>query len=298
MVQNTALIPCIGSVLWDYVGRHSHPMRLGDDRPGEIKRQTGGVAMNVAATLVRFGAKPTVLTCIGTDRNGRELIDACHEAGVDTSFALRREDLPTDSYMAIEGANGLIAAIADAHSLERAGAAVLTPFRDGRLSSADAPYEGPVILDGNLPETLLEEIATDAAFSKADLRIVPASPGKALRLRPFLTVSNATLYINREEAGLLHDAEFRSSAEAASTLVAHGSARILVTDGEKAATDADTEQVYTAHPPMVEQRQVTGAGDTFMAAHIAAEVAGHSRAFALEAALQAAATFVSGQDPA
>ncbi|WP_193141968.1 PfkB family carbohydrate kinase [Meridianimarinicoccus sp. MJW13] len=296
MAKNTSLIPCIGSVLWDFVGRHPHPMRLGDDRPGTITRQTGGVAMNVAATLVRFGARPTVLTCIGTDRNGEELMQACREKGVDTSMVLRRADLPTDRYMAVEGANGLIAAIADAHSLEMAGGEILAPFRDGRLASSEAPYRGVMVLDGNLPEAVLAEIAEDPVFADADLRIVPASPGKAQRLRPFLTAPKATLYINREEAGLLYDTEFRSSAEAAAALVANGSARVLVTDGARPATDASPDEVLTAHPPIVEQRCVTGAGDTFMASHIAAEAAGHKRAFALEAALQAAATFVSGQD--
>ena len=41
----------------------------------------------------------------------------------------------------------------------------------------------------------------------------------------------------------------------------------------------------------------TGAGDTFMAAHVAAELDGADRATALEAALRAAARYVSGESP-
>ena len=51
--------------------------------------------------------------------------------------------------------------------------------------------------------------------------------------------------------------------------------------------------MHRATPPEVLAQRVTGAGDTFMAAHIAAELAGHNRAFALQAAVQAAATYVS-----
>jgi sugar/nucleoside kinase (ribokinase family) len=40
--------------------------------------------------------------------------------------------------------------------------------------------------------------------------------------------------------------------------------------------------------------RVTGAGDTFMAAHIAAEAGGMDGPAALERALAAAATYVSG----
>jgi pseudouridine kinase len=43
--------------------------------------------------------------------------------------------------------------------------------------------------------------------------------------------------------------------------------------------------------------RVTGAGDTFMAAHIAAELAGRDPEAALARALDAAATYVSGEIP-
>jgi sugar/nucleoside kinase (ribokinase family) len=44
--------------------------------------------------------------------------------------------------------------------------------------------------------------------------------------------------------------------------------------------------------------RITGAGDTFMAAHIAAELAGTEAAGALEAAARAAALYVAGRDHA
>jgi sugar/nucleoside kinase (ribokinase family) len=53
--------------------------------------------------------------------------------------------------------------------------------------------------------------------------------------------------------------------------------------------------VITDQPPAVMVTRVTGAGDTFMAAHIVAEYRGAPRAQALSAALQAAADYVSGE---
>ena len=47
-------------------------------------------------------------------------------------------------------------------------------------------------------------------------------------------------------------------------------------------------------PPSVLVTRVTGAGDTFMAAHIVAERRGTARDAALEAALRSAADYVSG----
>ena len=286
-------ILCIGSVLWDVVGRHDGRMATGYDVPGAIRRLPGGVARNVAMTLIRFGLRPAVLTAIGTDPEGEQLMAACAECGVDARFALRDPDLPTDRYMAIEAAAGLIAAVADARSLERAGGANLAPLRDGRLASAAVSWTGPVVLDGNLDSAVLEEIAGSDVLAAADLRVVPASPGKASRLRPLLGMGNATLYVNLTEAGLILNRELSGSADAAKAMLASGAARVLITDGAAATTDACAAEMHRAKPPDVFPKRITGAGDTFMAAHIAAELAGHGRTYALEAAIQAAATYVS-----
>ena len=289
-------ILCIGSVLWDIIGRSPASMRLGSDVPGRITRQAGGVAMNIAVTLRRFGLTPALLTSIGRDAEGEDLIAACLRLGLDCTHVYRSDDLPTDRYLAIEGANGLIAAVADAHSLEVAGDKILAALADGRLGSGAAPYGGTVALDGNLTEALLAHIATSPLFARADLRVAPASPGKALRLLPLLGHPRATLYVNREEAGLLGQAQFACAPEAAAALLARGARRVLVTDGGRAAADGRLgEGVIEGVPPPVLVTRVTGAGDTFMAAHIVAERRGAAREAALAAALHAAADHVSGE---
>lgn len=298
-MTQTPDILCIGSVLWDIIGRARLHMRAGSDVPGRIERLPGGVAMNIAMTLTRFGRRPAVLTAIGRDREGEELVRAAELLGVDCGFAYRSEDLPTDSYLAIEGANGLIAAIADAHSLERAGEKILRPLEDGRLGRPGAPWRGPVALDGNLTQALLAEIAASPLFVAADLRVAPASPGKAERLAPLLAHPRATLYLNLEEAAILCQAEFACAAAAAEGLLARGARHVLVTDGGRAAADGAADpggapRVIEAAPPPVLVTRVTGAGDTFMAAHLVAEARGAPRAEALTQALAAAARYVSG----
>ncbi|MGR3513984.1 MAG: PfkB family carbohydrate kinase [Paracoccaceae bacterium] len=293
----TQTIVCIGSVLWDVIGRSSAVMRIGSDVPGRITRLPGGVAMNIAMTLRRFGMAPTLLTAIGRDAAGDELMQQAVRLGLDTSMVYRSDDLPTDQYMAVEGANGVIAAIADAHSLETAGDKILTPLFDGRLGNESAPFAGKIALDGNLTEMLLAEIALHPQFSKADIRVAPASPGKAERLLPLLAMTNATLYVNLEEAGLLCQRRFDNAPDAATALMDKGAAEVLVTNGGETAAHARPDGVLTAEPPQVLVTRVTGAGDTFMAAHIAAEARGESEEAALATALTAAATFVSGDVP-
>lgn len=289
-------ILCIGSVLWDVIGRAPAAMRTGSDVPGRITRLPGGVAMNIAMTLARFGLRPALLSAIGRDTEGDELATVAARMGLDITHLYRSDDLPTDRYMAIEGANGLIAAIADAHSLEAAGDKILRPLADGRLGSEAAPYPGLIALDGNLTEALLADIARSPLFGAADLRVAPASPGKAERLLPLLDHPRATFYINLEEAGLLAKARFPDAPAAAQALLDRGAARVLVSDGGRTCAEGTRGAgVITAQPPAVMVTRVTGAGDTLMAAHVVAEQRGAPRPAALTAALQAAADYVSGE---
>ncbi|MFY0623973.1 MAG: bifunctional hydroxymethylpyrimidine kinase/phosphomethylpyrimidine kinase [Pelagimonas sp.] len=293
-MTQTPEILCVGSVLWDVIGRSATHMRAGSDVPGRITRIPGGVAMNIAMALSRFGPKSALLSAVGEDAEGHDLVGECERRGLITSFMYRSPDLPTDRYMAIEGANGLIAAIADAHSLEAVGDKILRPLADGSLGSAETPYGGLIALDGNLTAALLEDIAVSPLFSNADLRVAPASPGKAERLLPFVRATRGTLYVNLEEAGLLCQTSFDTSEQAAARLLERGAQRVLVTNGGDACCDGTTEGLISQAPPEVLVTRVTGAGDTFMAAHIAAECDGASRTEALSRALNAAASYVSG----
>ena len=294
-MTHTPDILCIGSVLWDVIGRSATPMRVGSDVPGRITRLPGGVAMNIAMTLRRFGLTPALLTAMGRDAEGADLLATCQRLGMIIDHVYLSDDLPTDRYMAVEGANGLIAAIADAHSLEAAGAKILQSLADGRLGTAARPFAGQIALDGNLTTVLLHEIANSPLFAAADLRVAPASPGKAERLLPLMGNPRVTLYVNLEEAGILCQTHFETSIKAATGLLDRGAARVLVTDGGNPTTEGTKGDLITAAPPPVLVTRVTGAGDTFMAAHIVAEAQGADRHTALDRALQAAATYVSGE---
>ncbi|WOI57231.1 PfkB family carbohydrate kinase [Palleronia sp. LCG004] len=288
---------CIGSVLWDTIGRTPRTMALGHDVAGRITRDPGGVALNIALGLVRLGLSPDLLSAVGRDAEGEAIAALARARGIGTEMLYLSEDLPTDRYMAIEGANGLVAAIADAHSLEEAGDKILRPLIDGRLGSDERPFTGVAALDGNLSEDLLARIATGPWLGAADLRVAPASTGKALRLLPLLRHPRAVIYVNLEEAGLLLGAKVDTAPEAARALVARGASRVLVTNGPAPCAMADASGTIEARPPQVTVTRVTGAGDSFMAAHIAAELRGETGEDALRAALVAAAAHVSGETP-
>ena len=289
---------CIGSVLWDIIGKTDRTMKQGHDVPGQITRIPGGVAYNIAQELVRLGRRPILLTSVGQDRDGAELLTHCTGLGMQMDHVHVAADLRTDSYMAIEDANGLVAAIADAHSLEQAGDLILQPMFDGRLGSLDQPYDGMIVIDGNLTADLLAQMTSQSQFAQADVRVVPASPGKADRLRPFFTMPNAAFYVNRYEAEILCRKKFATAQNAASGMIDLGAARAIVTDGAAKVCDAVSGQpdVTVPVPNVAHVARVTGAGDTFLAAHMQAELLGYDRTQALTHAAAAASAYVSGKD--
>ncbi|MCP5076122.1 MAG: kinase [Rhodobacteraceae bacterium] len=292
-----APILCIGSVLWDTVGRSDRLMKAGHDVPGRILRIPGGVAMNIAMALRQLNMPVALLSALGDDATGRELLLECTSRGMDTQNIHISPDHPTDQYMAIEGSNGLIAAIADAHSLEVLADQVIAPLRDGRLGSPAAPWRHTVIAEGNLPQETLAHISTAAEFSVADIRLAPASPGKAERLAPFVGHEHATIYVNLIEARILLGNDVATSAEAARHLSATGLYRAIVTDGANATAVASKDRCFSKSPPEVRVLRVTGAGDVFMASHIAAEQNGLCDAEALEFALDHTANYISTETP-
>ncbi len=284
---------CIGAAVWDFAGQVPCRIHPGSDVAGRIVQRPGGVALNIAMTLSQFGLRSVLLTSIGNDPEGVELLERCRSMGLLMDHVHISGHLPTDRCLIVEDVDRMVALVADIRSLADAGDRILHPIIDGTFGSSEIPYLGVIVIDGNLDEALLARIAKDPSFSAADLRVVCASPGKANRLFPLLRAPNATFYLNLEEASTLCGRRFTSSEEAASMMRRCGVARVLVTDGARTATDSGPEATIMAAPPEVTVARFSGAGDSLVAAHVAAEASGADRESALHTALSAAAAHVS-----
>ncbi len=267
---------CIGAAHWDIIARAEGRVAFGDDLPGRIDERPGGVACNVALALARAGVEVRLAATVGRDAAGDALASTLAEAGV--GLELHRIPAPTDRYVAIEdGAGRLVSAVADMRALE-VGA--------GNLVSGLAAAGAIVVADGNLPEAAL------AALPRTpDLRLVPASPAKALRLRA-LVQGGAAIYANRGEAEALTGTA--GAHEAARALSAMGAGFALVTDGASRVVLARDTTVTSAIPHPTDG-SVTGAGDALVAGHIAAGLRGLDDAAALDEAVAAAARHLTGE---
>lgn len=278
-----------GAAHWDILARAGSPLPPGSDVPGRIVRQPGGVALNIALGLAALGQPVTLLAATGSDAAGDELARLIAAGGVATDGLVRHAGA-SDAYVAIETASGTLhAAVADCTGLERAGPEILGALDDDRLPM---PWAGTLVLDGNLPVSILERTVAHSGLVGASLVLVPASPAKAARIAPLLLRRPSALYVNRREAEALAGQPFADSRAAALALRILGAERAIVTDGAAPATFSGEGDTVTLAPSAA-GGGVTGAGDCFVAHHLAAQAEGLASGAALRAALAAAAQHVA-----
>jgi pseudouridine kinase len=284
-------ILCVGAAHWDVIGRSPWRIAPGGDLPGLVVRSPGGVALNIALALAGQGLHPALLSVVGGDADGTALLARAAAGGVATGHVHRIEGRPTDRYVGIEDPTGLVAAIADNATLEAGAAALCTPLAPG---GPLADWRGPLVLDGNLPVTVLAEALRLWGPGRGGPILAPPSPAKAARLRALFGHPGLTLYANLIEAAALTGTEPADSAAAARALCRLGVVRAVITDGTAPAADAGPHGLVMCTPPAVPVARVTGAGDCFIAGHVAAVLRGAPPETALAKALDLAAAWIGG----
>ena len=275
MNRSNLKVICVGSALIDSIGFSKSQVNTGDDVSGTIKTSVGGVAFNICKQLALSGFKNVeLLTALGDDTKGRTIIDFCSELGIITDNIYICNDSETDSYLAIEDINGLKAAIAHTFNVEEFGDRILKPLENGAVKISSDSSRNLIVLDGNLSTSSLSKIAENKKFKNYDIRIASASPSKAFRLKPFLSLPNATVYCNMAEAENLCNLSFKDTRQASAYLLKQGLGRAIVTNGDKQICASSVyHEPITILPPKVKNiKHITGAGDYFLACHIANEI--------------------------
>ena len=295
MKYNNFKIICAGSALIDSIGYSKNQINNGDDVCGTIRTSVGGVAFNICKQLALSGFKNVeLLTALGDDTKGRTIIDFCSELGIITDNIYICNDSETDSYLAIEDIHGLKAAIAHIFNVEEFGDKILKPLENGAVKTNSEPSNNLIVLDGNLSISTLSKIAKNKKIMNYDIRVASASSSKASRLKPFLSLPNVTIYCNMTEAENLCDLSFQDTEQASTYLLKKGLGRAIVTNGDKHICDASIhhEPISIVPPKVTNINHITGAGDYFLACHIANEINQLGKEIALLKAAESASKYV------
>ncbi len=249
----------------DVIGRIESDLKPATSNPAQIRCSYGGVARNVAENLARLGQPVRLITIVGEDTSGDDILGHTANAGVDVSAVLRSKEYPTGYYMGLLDENGVLQFSVDDMRLM----GELTP---NYLKEREELFKSSslVFINANLPPKTLRTTFSLAKQAKIPVCADPTSSTLAERLPKFLP----KIYLvtpNGKEASVLtglsfDDTEGDSALEAARALVNQGVRVALVTLAEFGVVYATSET--SGYIPAIRTRisDPTGAGDAMTAA--------------------------------
>lgn len=267
LLNTDAPVLVIGAAGIDVIGRLETDIQAATSTPAKIQHSYGGVARNVAENLGRLGQPARLITVIGDDSSGDELLAHTSEAGVDVSAVIRSQDYPTGHYMGVINKNGVLKfAIDDMRLMEDLSSAYLKEKEELFKSSS------LVFIDANLPKKTLRTSLSLARRANVPVCADPTSSSLAERLKTFIP-RFFLVTPNCKEASVLTGLSFETSerdtaTEAARGMVNQGVNIALVALAEFGVVYATSET--TGYIPAIRTKinDPTGAGDAMTAAVI------------------------------
>ncbi|NBJ13385.1 carbohydrate kinase family protein [Microvirga arsenatis] len=263
MEPEVGRVICIGGAAVDRKYRACAPIRPGTSNPVTSERSFGGVARNVAETLARLGLKVSLASVLGSDDNGRALLEDLERLGIDTKPMTVCDDHATAEYVAVLQPDGELAlGLANMAILDRLTPALLR----GILSDAGSAW---LFADCNLPSETLHALVAFARQHSVMLALDAVSTPKVMRLPRDLT-GVGTLFLNLDEARAFMIQPEAAAEDAAGALLACGAERVVLTlgaDGLLAADPRGIERIAAVSARIVD---ATGAGDSLIATTLAA----------------------------
>jgi fructokinase len=250
-----------GEILWDCLPSGKH---------------AGGAPFNVTAHLAQLGVSVSLISAVGQDRLGDEILEVAGHKGVNTEFVRRvRIGLPTGTVVVtvdekgnatyelvqpaawdeIKISAGALKAVAKARAFTFGSLAGRSLYNLEQLDHLLA-VKGPLkFFDVNLrPPFADPELVIDLA-KRAD--VIKLNDGEVGRLAAWLRTGEM-----KHETPQTRDQISRACAVIAE---ATNSSRICVTMAEQGAALWENGNVVTAPAPKVVVKDTVGAGDAFMA---------------------------------
>jgi fructokinase len=250
-----------GEILWDCLpsGRHA-----------------GGAPFNVASHLAQIGVSVSLLSAVGQDPLGDEILEVAQHKGVNVQFVVRvRIGLPTGTVVATVDALGnatyeLVQPVAWDEIIV-SGEALDAVAKAGAFIFGSLATRSPYNLE-QLDHLL--EVKGPLKFFDVNLRPPFADPKRIVELAARADV----LKLNHDEVGQIGSwlrtgkatpnppGNAEAIAEACSALSeATNTPRICVTMAAEGAALWDRGNLVTAPAPKVVVKETVGAGDAFMA---------------------------------
>ncbi|MBN2627393.1 MAG: bifunctional hydroxymethylpyrimidine kinase/phosphomethylpyrimidine kinase, partial [Spirochaetales bacterium] len=260
------LVAVIGGANIDIIAVPEKRVLPGDSAPGRIRFVPGGVGRNIAESLALTSREADcpwqveLITLLGDDHHSRFVKEETEKAGVSLQYSRMIKGRTCPAYAAIMDGGDLLSGVNDMGLLREMTPKSLEPCV-GLLEKADM-----IVLDANLEQETLEGIARD--YPRVPLFAETVSAVKCGRFAPLIPRLFG-IKPNRLEAEALTGMKIRTpdeALEAAENLSRQGAAYVFITLGEQGSVYySRRESGKIGSPPLGNVRDVTGAGDYYLA---------------------------------
>lgn len=258
--KNDQYVVVVGGANIDIGGTPLNPLIPADSNPGLISINYGGVGRNIAHNLAKLGVPVKLITAIGGDVLGTDMLSHCESIGIDISNVLRIPERTSSMYLYINNTAGDMEMAIDYMDI----ALQITPEY---LDTIRPVIQGAmaVVTDANISADAFMHLKS---ICRSPLYADPVSTVLAARIRPGLEGID-TLKPNRLEAEYLTGMTIQTEADyraAAGALLDMGVRRVFLSMGNEGMLAADKNNMYIVGEYPAEVVCTTGAGDSATAA--------------------------------
>ncbi len=259
-------VVCIGGIAFNRKYSLSTPPVLGTSNPAISTKSYGGVIRNITENMARMDVDVCLISIIGNDESGKELRSQIRNLGVDTSQISISNDKPTAEYIAIfDDKNELVMGIASMDILDQ-----ITPslIEESWSSIRSSDW---VILDCNLPKETIEKILEIKENAHFKVAVDTVSVSKAKRLPTDLSQIDI-IFTNKDEAisilGMNDTLKAYKLDKITTQLRSRGARGVVLTDGPNGHLVNIGNEAFTSPAISSNVKNVSGAGDAFVAGFI------------------------------
>lgn len=275
---------CFGEVLWDIF-------------PGE-QRRIGGAPFNVAYHLFKMGLDVEMISSVGDDDLGRELLNKIKNWQISTDHIQITKEHPTSTVIASVDENN------DAHYeiVENVAWDFIETTRENQkvLSTADALVFGTLAARNEKSKDTLFQLLEISSYNVFDINL--REPYYDIRIINELLHKTQLAKFNKAELRMVLDflkKEYKDEKDSIRYLQDKFNIReIIVSKGSKGALYAHEDHFYLYPTIPVEVKDTVGSGDSFLAGFLSKRLQEESSAHEIMAQAVSLGAFITSQEGA
>lgn len=283
----------VGAACVDTKGQTHATVVPGTSNPGAIRIGVGGVGRNIAEALGRLGLQVSLITAVGDDDWGRDIVRRTRRGGVDVHDVQICPGERSAAYLAVMDDHGeRVVSVDDTGILQHISPGYIFE-RQQLFAQADM-----IVLDGNVAGETLEAIFALAERFSFPMALDPTSAVLAQRLQKHLGRFHLVTP-DAAEAEVLAGMRIQSDRDAvlaSQAIVAAGAEVAVVTMAEQGCAYATSET--SGRIPAIRSEVVDriGAGDTLTAGAVYGILSGFAVDEAVRLGMAAAALTLRCQE--